>query len=61
LIRWTRPTTTAFKFQLDPHLDKEDAHIYRIISERVSLPEQGQAVGLMASHSPQERFPEVGA
>ena len=35
--------------------------MYRLISERVSPPEQGQAVGLMASHAPQDRFPEVVA
>jgi hemerythrin-like domain-containing protein len=57
----TARVTKAFKFHLDLHLDKEDAHMYRLISERVSLPEQGQAVGLMASHSPQDRFPEVVA
>ena len=57
----TARATKAFKFHLDLHLDKEDAHMYRLISERVSLPEQGQAVGLMASHAPQDRFPEVVA
>jgi hemerythrin HHE cation binding domain-containing protein len=57
----TARATNAFKFHLDLHLDKEDAHMYRILSERVSLPEQGQAVGLMASHAPQDRFPEVVA
>src|SRR6476660_2989231 len=57
----TARATKAFKFHLDVHLDKEDTHMYRLIGERVSLPEQGQAVGLMASHSPQDRFPEVVA
>jgi hemerythrin-like domain-containing protein len=57
----TARATKAFKFHLDLHLDKEDTHMYRLISERVSLPEQGQAVGLMASHAPQDRFPEVVA
>jgi hypothetical protein len=57
----TARATQAFKFHLDLHLDKEDAHMYRLISERVSVPEQGQAVGLMAAHAPQERFPEVVA
>ena len=57
----TARATKAFRFHLDLHLDKEDTHMYRLISERVSLPEQGQAVGLMASHAPQERFPEVVA
>jgi hypothetical protein len=57
----TARATKAFKFHLDLHLDKEDTHLYRLISERVSLPEQGQAAGLMASHAPQDRFPEVVA
>jgi hypothetical protein len=57
----TARVTKAFKFHLQLHLDKEDAHMYRIISERVSLPEQGNAIGAMAAHAPQERFPEVVA
>jgi hypothetical protein len=57
----TARVTKAFKFHLDLHLDKEDAHLYRIIRERVTPPEQGQAVGLMSAHAPQERFPEVVA
>ena len=57
----TARATKAFKFHLDLHLDKEDTHMYRLIGDRVPLAEQGQAVGLMASHSPQDRFPEVVA
>jgi hypothetical protein len=57
----TARATKAFKFHLDVHLDKEDTHMYRLIRERVAIPEQGRAVGLMASHAPQERFPEVVA
>jgi hypothetical protein len=55
----TARATAAFKFHLDMHLAKEDAHLYRIMKERVSLPDQGKAVGLMSSTVPQERFPEV--
>ncbi len=55
----TARATKAFKFHLDLHLDKEDGHMYRLIGERVSLPEQGRAIGEMAAHAPQERFPEV--
>jgi hypothetical protein len=55
----TARATAAFKFHLDIHLDKEDAHLYRLIRERVSMPDQGQAVGKMASTVPQDRFPEV--
>ena len=55
----TARASAAFKFHLDLHLDKEDAHLYRLIRERVSMPDQGKAVGLMASTVPQDRFPEV--
>jgi hypothetical protein len=57
----TARATKAFKFHLDLHLDKEDAHMYRLISERVSIEEQGRAVGQMAGGTPQDRFPEVVA
>jgi hypothetical protein len=57
----TARATKAFKFHLDLHLDKEDAHLYRLIGERVSLADQGRAIGEMAAHSPRERFPEVVA
>ena len=57
----TARATKAFKYFLDVHLDKEDAHLYRLIGERVSLPDQGQAVGLMASTVPEDRFPELVA
>jgi hypothetical protein len=51
--------SAAFKFHLDIHLFKEDTHLYRIVRERISLPNQGKALGLMSSMVPQERFPEV--
>ncbi len=57
----TARATAAFRFHLDMHLDKEDAHLYRIVKERVSVPEQGKAVGIMASEVPQTRFPELVA
>jgi hypothetical protein len=57
----TSRTTAALKFHLDIHLEKEDRHLYRIMRERVPLPEQGKAVGLMSSTVPQNRFPEVVA
>src|SRR5437762_912048 len=57
----TARATKAFKYFLDVHLDKEDAHLYRLIGERVSVPDQGKAVGLMASTVPQDRFPELVA
>ena len=57
----TARATAAFKFHLDIHLDKEDAHLYRLVRERVSIPDQGKAVGIMSGIAPQERFPEVVA
>ena len=50
--------TAAFKFHLDIHLDKEDTHLYRIIRERVSLADQGKALGVMAGEVPHDRVPE---
>jgi len=55
----TARASAAFKFHLDIHLAKEDAHLYRIVRERVSLADQGKATGIMSSTVPQERFPEV--
>ena len=55
----TARASAAFKFHLDIHLAKEDAHLYRLMRERVSMPDQGKAVGIMAGTVPQERFPEV--
>jgi hypothetical protein len=57
----TARATAAFKFHLDMHLGKEDAHLYRLMRERVSMPDQGKAVGIMANQVPQERFPELVA
>jgi hypothetical protein len=51
--------SAAFKFHLDIHLHKEDTHLYRIVKERVPVPEQGRIVGVMAGHLPPERQPEV--
>lgn len=53
--------TAAFNFHLRIHLDKEEAHLYRVFDERVSLPNQGAIIGEMAQKIPQERFPEVVA
>ena len=55
----TARASAAFKFHLDHHLAKEDAHVYRLIGERVSIADQGKALGVMSSTVPQERFPEV--
>jgi hypothetical protein len=55
----TARATSAFKFHHDIHLDKEDAHLYRLFRERIPMPEQVKAASLMASTVPPERFPEV--
>jgi Hemerythrin HHE cation binding domain len=55
----TARASAAFKFHLDLHLAKEDAHVYRLIRERVPVADQGKAVGMMSSTVPQDRFPEV--
>jgi hypothetical protein len=52
-------STSAFNFFLDHHLDSEEAHLYRIFNERISLPDQGVIAGKMSQRIPQERFPEV--
>ncbi|MBG0860057.1 MAG: hemerythrin domain-containing protein [Bacteroidales bacterium] len=57
----TARATAAFKFHLDLHLAKEDSHLYRLVRERVSMADQGKAVGIMANQIPQERFPELVA
>lgn len=55
----TARATAAFKFHLDIHLAKEDAHLYRLVRERIPLPEQAKALGILSSAVPQDRFPEV--
>jgi hypothetical protein len=57
----TARATAVFKFHLDLHLGKEDSHLYRLVRERVSMADQGKAVGIMANEVPQERFPELVA
>lgn len=57
----TARATAAFRFHLNIHLYKEDTHLYRIFRERVPMPEQGKAVGIMSRKVPQERFPELVA
>jgi putative NIF3 family GTP cyclohydrolase 1 type 2 len=57
----TARATAAFKFHLDLHLDKEEAHLYRLMRERTQIPEQAKAVGVMATTVPPQRFPELVA
>jgi len=51
--------TTVFNFFSTFHLDKEEAHLYRIFNERVPLPEQGAIIGAMSKKIPPPRFPEM--
>ena len=44
MLETARATAVPGHF-LDGHLMKEDTHLYRIIRERVSVPDQGQAGG----------------
>jgi hypothetical protein len=55
----TARATAALKFHLDVHLGKEDAHLYRLMRERVPVPDQAKALGIMSGAVPQDRFPEV--
>ena len=55
----TARVTSAFRFFLDHHLDKEDTHLYPMIGARIAMPDQGQIVGKMAAGVPQDRFPEL--
>ena len=55
----TSRAAAAFRFHLNIHLYKEDTHLYRIFKERISLPDQGRAIGIMSGTIPKERFPDV--
>ncbi|WAI00543.1 hemerythrin domain-containing protein [Methanogenium organophilum] len=57
----TARASAALRFHLKIHLAKEDAHLYRIFAERVPMPEQMEAMGVMSSHVPQDRFLDVVA
>ena len=53
--------TAAFDFHLRMHLNKEEAHLYRIFNEKIPLPNQGAIIGRIANKIPQSRHPEVVA
>lgn len=55
----TARATASFKFHLDIHLRKEDAQVYRLLRERLAVPEQAGIAGTLAKSVPQERFPEA--
>ena len=47
----TARATAAFRFHLNLHLGKEDTHLYRIFRERIPLPDQFRAAGLMSEYN----------
>jgi hypothetical protein len=51
--------TTAFDFFSTFHLNKEEAHLYRIFNERIPLPEQAAIISAMSKKVPPSRFPEM--
>ena len=51
--------TAVLKSHLRIHLDKEDAHLYKILRDRTTISEQGSIVGFMSSKVPPDRFPVV--
>jgi hypothetical protein len=51
--------TSTFNFFLRFHLDKEEAHLYRIFDEKVPQEEQWGIIGKISQEIPRERFPEV--
>jgi len=55
----TARATAAFRFHLNMHLGKEDAHLYRIFRQRISIPDQNRILGVMAGKIPPDRAAEV--
>ncbi len=53
----TARASAAFKFHLDIHLAKEDAHLYRLVRERVPMPEQVKAARYHVEHRAAGAFP----
>ncbi len=51
--------TAAFNFFSTFHLNKEEAHLYRIFNERIPITEQATIVANMSKEIPPDRFPEV--
>ena len=51
--------TGSFNFFSTFHLNKEEAHLYRIFNERVSLPDQWAIIGKMSQVPPRDRVPDV--
>jgi hypothetical protein len=49
--------TAVLRSHLRIHLDKEDAHLYKILREKTTDSEQAAIVGLMSKKVPPDRFP----
>jgi len=49
--------TAALSAHLRIHLNKEDAHLYPILRERMTEDEQAAVVGLMSKSVPPDKFP----
>jgi hypothetical protein len=57
----TARATAALRYSLKLHLDREDAHLYRVFRERVPPAEQEKAMGIMAAQIPRDWFPRYVA
>jgi iron-sulfur cluster repair protein YtfE (RIC family) len=55
----TARATAMLNSHLRIHLDKEDAHLYRILRERTTESEQVSIVGIMSKKVPPDRFPTL--
>jgi iron-sulfur cluster repair protein YtfE (RIC family) len=55
----TARATEALASHLRIHLNKEDAHLYRILRERTTEAEQISIAGLMSKKVPPDRFPTM--
>ncbi len=55
----TARATAVLASHLRIHLDKEDAHLYRILRERTTESEQISIAGLMSKKVPPDRFPTL--
>ena len=55
----TARSTAALSFHLNIHLDKEEAHLYRVFNERIPIQEQGKIASGMSQKIPPDRFPQT--
>lgn len=51
--------TSVLQSHLRIHLDKEDAYIYPVLGQRLTVDDQSAIVNMMASKVPQEKFAAV--